>query len=276
LYPTPKTVIRKRGLGRISLDLPAEVGDMRVDGSLEAVVGETERRLDELTPAERTPRLLRECREQGELPWRDLDRIAVEPNLVCAEVDLEQPDPKELGRGFARSGTAEHCANPRRKLARAERLDDVVVRPEVESDEDVVLRRAGTDDDDRHAHLVSEDPADVEAVHAGHHQVEHDQVGPTRASQFERPPAVGRKEDREVVSLEIQADDLRLLRIVFRYENPPVHVIREYADGRSRQNRHRFLTTTTEDVRHRQESWGKPGFPHEPLLEAPGRMGSPG
>ena len=93
------------------------------------------------------------------------------------DVDLELADAERLGRLSAAAGPAGHGADTRDELAEAERLDDVVVRPELEADDAVDLLALGGHDDDRHVRPGAQLPADGVAVHVGQPQVEKHEVG---------------------------------------------------------------------------------------------------
>src|ERR1700712_226496 len=85
-------------------------------------------------------------------------------------------DPRRVGSAAA----GEHRGDPRRKLPRAERLDDVVVGAGLEALLDVGLLGAGGQHDDRqtvHVGVGTQGAGSVQAAHAGHHHVENHQVG---------------------------------------------------------------------------------------------------
>src|SRR5205823_2175026 len=71
---------------------------------------------------------------------------------------------------------------------------------------------AGGEDDDLHAFVV-ESPADLDAVEARHHHVEHDDRGMGRLAELQRQVAVAGLDDLVVVGLEDGADQ------------PPDHVV---------------------------------------------------
>ena len=83
------------------------------------------------------------------------------------------------------------------QLAQAERLDDVVVRPELETDDAVDLLAAGRDDDDRHLGACAQLATDGEAVHVREPEVEQHDVGLLGR---ERLCSGGRADDCEALS----------------------------------------------------------------------------
>ena len=89
----------------------------------------------------------------------------------------------------ALGGPSRHGADARDQLAQPERLDDVVVRAELEPDHPVRLLAARGDDDDRHVGPLAHAPADVEPVGVGKPQVEQHQIrdSPPRAPRRRSP-----------------------------------------------------------------------------------------
>ena len=152
--------------------------------------------------------------------------IAVGKQFVAVEVDGDAADAQQLrpGRLLAgRSAAAEQGAHPGGELARAERLGHVVVRTEVEAEQHVVLLGPGGQHQHREVGLAAQDPADVEAVDAGQHHVEHEQVGLQAADLLERRAAVVDDDDLVVLALEVEADELGLLRVVLGQHDLGTH-----------------------------------------------------
>src|SRR5947209_15370970 len=77
---------------RCLLDLAPEVGDVDVARTLVAHVRAVPEVLHDLAPAVHALGLLREEREQAELRRRQADRLAVDPDFVPVDVELERPD----------------------------------------------------------------------------------------------------------------------------------------------------------------------------------------
>ena len=86
----------------------------------------------------------------------------------------------DRGRFLLAGVAAQHRLDPQNHLARAERLRDVVVGAELETDDAVELLALGGEHDERQAGgrgIALEQPRELEAVEAGEHQIEHDEVG---------------------------------------------------------------------------------------------------
>ena len=64
----------------------------------------------------------------------------------------------------------------RHELARAKRLDQVIVGTELESDDAILDLALGRQHDDRHIGVVADGAAYALARHAGQHQIEDDQI----------------------------------------------------------------------------------------------------
>ena len=97
--------------------------------------------------------------------------------LIAAGVD-----PLRLAR--RRRTAARDRADARDELTNAERLHDVVVRTELETDHAVDLLAARRHDDDRNGRLCADATADVEAVEVGQAQVEQHDVGGRRGQRL--------------------------------------------------------------------------------------------
>ena len=84
--------------------------------------------------------------------------------------------PDRVGQVAVRA--AQERLDPAHQLAQAERLGQVVVRPELQPDDLVDLVVAGGQDEDGHLGAGRpEAPEDLEAVHPGQADVEDDEVG---------------------------------------------------------------------------------------------------
>src|SRR6266545_2567451 len=134
--------------------------------------------LQELTAREHLARVADQEQQQLELPRGQGDRAPGDLGLPGRRVDhhVAGVHAALLGRRVA-PGAAEHAADSGDQLPRAERLHHVVVRAELEPDDPVGLVAAGGQHHDRDRRAGAEPPAHLEAVHAGQHQVQHDQVG---------------------------------------------------------------------------------------------------
>ena len=122
--------------------------------------------------------------------------------------------PSSIGSSTASSWLRERRAPQHRlhaaaELAHRERLGDVVVRAELEAEHLVDLLGLRREHDDRHGAARADRAADVEAVHARQHHVEHDEVEVVLAQPVERLPAVERGND--VVALLAQRIGQELL-----------------------------------------------------------------
>ena len=88
------------------------------------------------------------------------------------------------------------------QLARAERLGDVVVGAQLETDHAVLLRAERGQHDDREVAAGTDAAEHLETIDAGQHHIEHDEVGPLVSHHRQRGLAVGRL--RDVVPLGAQ------------------------------------------------------------------------
>ena len=101
------------------------------------------------------------------------------------------PPTSSTSAAFGRpAGPPEHGADAGQQLVRAERLGQVVVGAGVEPGDPVDLRGPGREHDDRDLALAADQAEQLEAVEAGHHHVEQDQVVPAAEGPGEAPAAV--------------------------------------------------------------------------------------
>ena len=87
-------------------------------------------------------------------------------------------------------GPPEHGPDAGEQLLGAERLGQVVVGPGVEPGDPVDLRGPGREHDHRDLALAADQAEQLEAVEAGHHHVEQDQVVPAAERPGQPPSAV--------------------------------------------------------------------------------------
>ena len=166
----------------------------------------------------------------GEDPGGRRHQVGQEIELRCGECDLgvggedlalvgqaphRAADQRRTDRVERPRGAPEHAGDPGDDLAGREGLGDVVVRPELESDDSVDLVVAGGDEEDRRpVALATQDPAHGDAVNPGEADVEeHDRrlPGPHRAQGRQPVPFDERPVARH---LELQGDHRGNRRVV--------------------------------------------------------------
>ena len=125
----------------------------------------------------------RQHRQQSKLRGRDVDTLATDEDPVAGHIDGQFPKGKEIpfdGRGLL---TFEAAPNPQHQLAGTERLDDVVIRAQLEPKHPVHLRPSGGNHDHRDPfrdRVAAKPLADLEPVQIGQHEVEKHQIRPLR------------------------------------------------------------------------------------------------
>src|SRR5205823_9623189 len=127
---------------RIRLDLAAQVLDVRVDGALIGLERNPANRTQQLSAAEDTPWLAHHGRQQLELGWRQLDPAPADRQLHAWHVELDVADADQVGWLAGRLSAAQHRPNTGDELLGAERLRQVVIRAQLETDQLVGLVRA--------------------------------------------------------------------------------------------------------------------------------------
>ncbi len=111
------------------------------------------------------------------------DRLPRQVDLPAGEVDPQVPEHhrrplrRELIGRPGRPRAAQHGLHAGDQLARAERLGEVVVRPDRQADQGVDLVGPGGEDEDVAVAERPQLPAHLDAVQAGQAQVEDHHVG---------------------------------------------------------------------------------------------------
>ena len=121
--------------------------------------------------------------EHGELARGQRQFFAIFLQCAQAHVKRERPEcddflvARRRARHLGDGAAAQHGMNARQQLARVEGLGQVVVGADFEADDAVNVFAFGRQHDDGRAVVrCAQAPADGQAVFAGHHQVQHDQV----------------------------------------------------------------------------------------------------
>ncbi len=125
--------------------------------------------------------------QQVELERGEVEQRAATAHLALGRQDFELAVADRRGatgglrvllRGGQQVGAPQQCLDPCQQLGERERLGQVVVRAQLQAEHPVEFGRLGGEHQDRRrAALGAQRLADLQPVHARHHQVEHQQVG---------------------------------------------------------------------------------------------------
>ena len=135
-----------------------------------------------------------------------LARAVAEPDLAARQVGhaAGHLDPRDAVGPLG--AAAQHGVDPGQEFLDAERFDDVVVGPQAQALDAVLLLAAGGHDDDRQrGPVLPHGLQDLQAVGAGHDQVQQDEVAGGLAGQDHPLVPVGRLQGR--VARELQGID---------------------------------------------------------------------
>jgi hypothetical protein len=124
--------------------------------------------------------------------------------LAPLGIHLDAADPQYLARLLLHA--SKDRSDAQYELARAERLHDVVVCSELESDDTIDFFAAGGQHDDRYAaraFMLPQSPADFDPVNVGEHEVEDDKVGGMFLDGFQCLAAASGSNDFETCLAEI-------------------------------------------------------------------------
>jgi hypothetical protein len=137
------------------------------------------------------------------------------PLRQLAGLDLKAPG---LVLGLVVQGLdPEHGLDPGDQRGLVDRLGQVLLGAGLEALDHVDRVRLGGDQDDRHERqpgLALEPPADLDAVHLGHHNVEQDEIRMVFAGGRQGGLAVGRGQDVVALAGQAGAEDVQVRRVV--------------------------------------------------------------
>ena len=114
-------------------------------------------------------------------------------------------------------GETQQIFHAQHQLAWAERLGDVVVCPQLESADAILLGRPRGEHEDRHIAslgILLEQSANLESVDARQHQVEHEQAGDLGTRHLQRLVAGVSHGHFEILLLQMKNDQLEHIRFV--------------------------------------------------------------
>ena len=123
----------------------------------------------------------------------------------------------------SRPDPAQHGADPRQQLARAEGLGDIIVGAGFQATDAVGLFAARGQHDDRHVGrrpLAPQAPADLDPGHAFDHPVEDDEIGRSLLREKKRLFSVCRADDVIAFALEMPRQQIGKRAIVFDEQEP--------------------------------------------------------
>jgi hypothetical protein len=123
----------------------------------------------------------------------------------------------------ARLPASQQRAYPGQQLLERERLDDVVIRATVKALDPILHFVLGSQEEDGRVTGGTQAAANFETVHAGHENIENDQVWLEGAGSAERRRARGCRLDRVAFEGERSLDQARDLRVVVDDEDVGAH-----------------------------------------------------
>jgi hypothetical protein len=170
---------------------------------------------------EHLPGLAGQRHEEVELQRGERDRLARTRHLVTGHVDRDIRHLQHLrGRRLEHAQARPDAGD---ELFGLERLGDVVVRPRLQTGDDVHRVRLGGEHDDGGAGLRADLAAHLQPVLAGEHEIEQDEVRSDRAERLEGAVAGRAELGLEALALEDDSDHLRQRRIVIDHQDACIH-----------------------------------------------------
>ena len=125
---------------------------------------------------------------------------------------------------FFLAAAAKDYVDARHQLTRAERLGNIVVAAHLQTQHTVDLLVARGEEEDRHVRGAADLPADLEAIHLRHADIEHDERRLHPLELLQRGGAVIGGMDLHAGLLQREADHFADMRIVVGNEDAVRHV----------------------------------------------------
>ncbi len=172
-----------------------------------------------------------EIRQQVELLGSEFDADTPQQDITSGRID-DQPFELEAGARRGRLGTPQHASHPSGQLARRERLGDVVIGAELETQHPIGLLPACGEQDDRQGTRPAQLLQDAETVPGWEHHIQDQQIGRIPAGQLQGRVSVGFDLNSEAFAFQIPAHHFANHRLVVDDENgagggvPGTHVPR--------------------------------------------------
>ena len=170
--------MQEAGFARVGLDLAAEAGDLDVDGAFASFVHLEG--FDDFLAREDLAGLAGESLEQCGFAAGEMDDAFGAAQLGAGHVEFEGAEADGTGgfRGGGRGTAAKHGAEAEDEFVGLEGLGEIIIRAGFEAGDAVFGGAAGGEKEDGHVGaLGAEGVGEGEAGFAGHHDVEHEQVG---------------------------------------------------------------------------------------------------
>src|SRR5262249_31770069 len=211
----------------VALDVLPEPPHVDVHGARLDVRLASPHEVEELEPLVDAVRMADEELGELELAQREGGLHAVDEDLIGVEVEPQAAALERVVRWryVLGIGAAEHGADARDELARAERLRHVVVGADLEAEHAIDLGGLCGEHDhgQRAAGRGAETPADLEAVHSREHQVEDDEGGPVVRDAAEPVLAALGLDHVVAFLLEVETDELADVLLVLDHEDAALH-----------------------------------------------------
>ena len=158
-----------------------------------------------------------EVQEQVELAHGQLHLLSSDGGPPGARVHLQVAEGDRRLELWRALNPPQHGVDARDQLGRGEGLDDVVVGAKLQPRDPVRVLALRGEQDHRHARplaVLPQPPHDLQPVHAGEHQVEHDEVGSLLAGATQRARTVARDPGGVSGALEVAGNDVGDGRLV--------------------------------------------------------------
>ena len=176
----------------------------------------------QVIPREHAPRRRGQRVQQLNLPPRQVQLVPGQRDGQRRQVNRQLADHQHFL--FRRRRDApKHRANPRHHLAGGKRLDDVIVRADIQPENPIRVLVLGGNHQNRHARHPADAAADLQSVQPRQHDIQQDQRRLGRVEQGERLLAGLRRQHRPPLFFDVLRQNIDDLRVVVHHQNR-IHV----------------------------------------------------
>ena len=196
---------------------------MHVDRPLVAVPIRAPHAVEELLARKGETDVVGQERQQIELAGRQRHGGAGMTRLPPSQVHLEFTQRNHFLRRRTLPRPPQYGPHPRHQFPRRERLDQIIISPELQPENAVDLVVAGGEKKDRHVAAGADFTAHRETVAgAGKADVEDDDAGVSLCEHFQPLLSVAGQEDPEAVATEVEVHQVGNVWIVLDDDHRPV------------------------------------------------------
>ena len=126
----------------------------------------------------------------------------------------------DLSRPTLSREAPEHGSDPGDQFAGTEGLGHIVIRPQAQAGQLVLVRGSGSEHNNRHIGFIPEPAADFKSIDAGQHEIQNDKVRVAFPGQAQGGNAVISRNYAVAIPVQVELDQFHCLNIIINHQNP--------------------------------------------------------